>query len=270
MDVDRLRQDAAAVLADGRARMVIGFRDRAGDRVPAFITDAEQAGELVYDEACRQNLAAYLKKADLKRFRPVAIVARPAVMRSLVLLAAEAQVAEEDVLVLGVSDDQEYHGILDLAATAALLAEKYAEIPHDPDVVKRIEELSAMTPEERSGFWAEQFAKCTRCYACRAACPMCYCTQCIVEKNVPQWISTAAAGHGNYAWNIIRAFHLAGRCTECGACEAACPQGIPLMLLNVGLARDVEEEFGVKVGYDAEAEPVIGSWSPDDGEDFIR
>ena len=44
-------------------------------------------------------------------------------------------------------------------------------------------------------------------------------------------------------------------CTECGACEAACPQGIPLMLLNVALARDAEDAFGVKTGYDPEAEP---------------
>jgi len=269
MDLDRLRQDAAAVLKDGRAKMVIGFRDRAGDRVPAFITDAEQAAELVYDETCLVNPAAYLKKIELKRFRPVAVVAQPAVMRSLVLLAAEAQIAADDVLILAVGD-QEYHGLMDLAGAAALLNEQYAEIPHDPEAMKRLEEIAGLTPEERARFWTEQFAKCTRCYACRAACPMCYCTRCIVEKNVPQWISTAAARHGNYAWNIIRAFHLAGRCTECGACEAACPQGIPLMLLNASLARDVEDEFGVKAGYDAEAEPVIGSWNADDNEDFIR
>jgi ferredoxin len=269
MDLDRLRQDAAALLADGRARMVIGFRDRDGRPVPAFITDAEQAGQLVYDETCLVNPAAYLKRIELKRFRPVAVVARPHVMRSLILLAAETQIAADDVLVLAVGDDT-YHGVLDLAGAAALLNETYADMPHDPEVMKRLDELSAMTPEERAAFWTEQFAKCTRCYACRAACPMCYCTQCIAEKNVPQWISTAAARHGNYAWNIIRAFHLAGRCTECGACEAACPQGIPLMLLNVSLARDVENAFGVKVGYDAEAEPVIGSWNADDGEGFIR
>jgi len=269
VDLDRLRRDAAAVLRDGRAKMVIGFRDRAGDRVPAFITDADAASELVFDETCLANLAAYLRKVELRRFRPVAIVARPHVCRSLLLLAAEAQIQAADVLVLAVGD-QEYHGVLDLAGAAALLNEKYAEMPHDPEVLKRIEEISALSPEERAAFWAEQFAKCTRCYACRAACPMCYCTRCIVEKNVPQWISTAAARHGNYAWNIIRAFHLAGRCTECGACEAACPQGIPLMLLNVSLARGVEEEFGVKAGYDAEAEPLVGSWSADDSEDFIR
>jgi ferredoxin len=128
----------------------------------------------------------------------------------------------------------------------------------------------AMTPEERAAFWSAEFAKCTRCYACRAACPGCYCTRCIVEKNVPQWISTAAAEHGNFAWNIIRAFHLAGRCTECGACEAACPQGIRLMLLNAVLARGVEAAFGERPGYDPAAKPLVGSWKPEDTEEFIR
>ena len=269
MEIERLRTDAAALLADGRAKMVIGFRTRGQARVPAFVTDPEQTADLVYDAACRLNLAAYLRKTELLRFRPVAVVARPAVMRSLTILAAEAQLAAADVLVLAVDDDA-YHGVLDLPGTVALLKEKYADLPHDAEVLKQIEAIAAMTPDERAAFWTEQFAKCTRCYACRAACPMCYCQRCIVEKNVPQWISTAARGHGNYAWNVIRAFHLAGRCTECGACEAACPQGIPLMLLNIALACNVDDAFGTAAGYDLEAKPVIGSWSPDDNEDFIR
>lgn len=268
--LERLRADAADLLRDGRAKLVLGYHQRAGRCIPVAVTDPERAATLACDPACKQNLAAYLRKPEVRRLRPVALVARPAVMRSLVLLAAESQVGPDDVLVLAVADDGAYHGVLDLAGVAALLKEKYADLAHDAATIKRIDELAAMTPEERGTFWAAEFAKCTRCYACRAACPGCYCERCIVEKNLPQWISTAARSHGNYAWNIIRAFHLSGRCTECGACEAACPQGIPLMLLNVGLASDVEREFGAKPGYDLEAEPVIGSWSPDDKEAFIR
>ena len=33
-------------------------------------------------------------------------------------------------------------------------------------------------------------------------------------------------------FHIIRAFHVAGRCTDCGECTRVCPQGIPLHLLN--------------------------------------
>ncbi|MBE3071200.1 MAG: 4Fe-4S dicluster domain-containing protein [Planctomycetes bacterium] len=269
MELDRLRADAAALLGDGRAKMVIGFRARGERRVPAFVTDPAGAADLVVDDACTLNPAAYLRKSEVRRLRPVAIVARPAVMRSLVLLAAESQVTDADVVVLAVGPDT-YHGILDLAGAAALVREKYADLPREAALLERIEALAAMTADERAAFWTAEFAKCTRCYACRAACPGCYCTRCIVERNTPQWISTAAARHGNYAWNVIRAFHQAGRCTECGACEAACPQGIPLMLLGASIALGVEREFEAKAGCDLEAKPVIGSWAEDDGEEFIR
>jgi ferredoxin len=269
MEIARLRQDAAALLADGRAKMVIGFRARGERRVPAFITDPKQAADLVLDDACIANLASYLRKTELKRFRPIALVARPAVLRSLVLLAAESQVAEGEVLALAIGPDA-YHGVVDLAGAAALLKEKYAGLAPEAEVVRALEELAAMSPDERAAYWSEQFSKCTRCYACRAACPACYCERCIVEKNTPQWISTAAARHGQYAWNVIRAFHQAGRCTACGACQEACPQGIPLMILNAHVAAAVEREFGARAGYDLEAKPVIGSWDAQDNEEFIR
>jgi len=267
--IDAIRADAAKVLQEGRAKLVIGYRARGGHRGPVFLSDPAGAAALVYDDACKQNLAVYLRKPEVRARMPVAVVAPPAVMRSLVLLAAEAQLKGPEVVVLAVGDGV-YHGVLDLAGVEALLKEKYAGLAPSPDLLRRIEELAAMTPEQRAAFWTAEFAKCTRCYACRAACPGCYCSRCIVEKNMPQWISTAAAEHGNYAWNVIRAFHLAGRCTLCGACEAACPQGIPLMLLNGMLAEDVARQFGAKPGYDREAKPVIGSWNPDDDQGFIR
>ncbi len=264
-----LRDDAAKVLADGRAKMVIGYQARGDHRAPAFITDPAQASALVFDDACRLNLAAYLRKPEVRAAMPVAVVASPAVLRSLILLQSESQLSDGAVLVLAVGPGI-YHGPMDLAGAAALLKEKYADLAPSADLLAEIKRLGALGPEDRAAFWADQFAKCTRCYACRAACPMCYCSRCIVEKNVPQWISTAAAGHGNYAWNIVRAFHLAGRCTMCGACEAACPQGIPLMLLNALLDEVAAEEVGARPGYDPAAKPVIGSFDKDDDNDFIK
>jgi len=282
MDLNQaLRTDAAALLRDGRARLVIGYRaagpasPRPGratpgqGRAPVFISDPARVDALVYDASCRQNLASYLRKPEVRSRAPVAVVAPPPVMRSLVLLAAESQVTDALVVVLAVGEGV-YHGVLDIAGTAALLREKYASLAPPAEVVREIERIAAMTAEERAAFWTAEFARCTRCYACRAACPLCYCTRCIVEKNVPQWISTAAAGHGNYAWNVIRAFHLAGRCTLCGACEAACPQGIPIMLLNGLAAEEAARAFDARPGYDPAEKPVIGSFKPDDNDDFIR
>lgn len=267
--VDSIRAAAAAVLRDGRAKMVLGFRLRNHRRIPALLTDPKDAEQLVWDGQCVNNLANYLRKADIRGYFPVAVVARPAVMRSLIVLLAESQLPPDAVLVLAVGND-EYHGILDLNATAALLREKYAAVAPSAEVQARLKDLAAMTPRQRAAFWMERFEKCTRCYACRAACPNCYCTLCAARKNNPQWISTISGGHGSFAWNLLRAYHQAGRCTLCGACEAACPQDVPLMLLNAWVEQQVQEEFEYKAGFDPAQKPFIGSWEPDDDDSFMR
>ena len=45
-------------------------------------------------------------------------------------------------------------------------------------------------------------------------------------------------------FHIIRAFHVAGRCTDCGECTRVCPQGIPLHLLNRKFIKDINELYG--------------------------
>lgn len=267
--LDALRADAATLLQSGRVKVVLGYRARGGRRIPVLLADAAGAAELVYDAECKQNLAAYLRKPEVRRLFPAGVVAAPAVMRSLVLLAAESQIPADAVAVLAVGLS-EYHGVLDLPGVAQLLREKYSNLLPGEEILAQAKELAAMSDEQRAAFWTEQFSKCTRCYACRAACPACYCQCCLSEKNLPQWISTTALPHGAFAWNIIRAFHQAGRCTLCGACEAACPQGLPLMLLNVHVAQCSEQEFSHKPGYDLDEKPLIGSWDPDDKDGFVR
>jgi len=271
--VDALRADAAALLQSGRVKVVLGYRARGGRRIPVLLTDAAGAADLVYDAECKQNLAAYLRKPEVRKLLPAGVVAAPAVMRSLVLLAAESQIPADAVTVLAVGDGaavNEYHGVLDLPGVTQLLREKYSNLLPSEELLAKVKELAAMSDEARAEFWTEQFSKCTRCYACRAACPGCYCQCCLAEKNVPQWISTTSLAHGSFAWNVVRAFHQAGRCTLCGACEAACPQGLPLMLLNVHVSQCSEREFSHKPGYDLTEKPLIGSWNPDDDDKFVR
>ncbi len=39
-----------------------------------------------------------------------------------------------------------------------------------------LDKLEKMTQAERWKFWIDELAPCFKCYACRAACPMCYCS----------------------------------------------------------------------------------------------
>jgi len=133
-----------------------------------------------------------------------------------------------------------------------------------------IAKLEAMSPQERFSFWESEFEKCIRCYACRQACPLCYCERCIADKSMPRWVETSATKRGNFAWNIVRAFHLSGRCIGCNECERVCPAGIPLSLLNRKMAIVAKSEFGYESGMSVEAQTLIGTYDVKDKEEFIK
>lgn len=132
-----------------------------------------------------------------------------------------------------------------------------------------IKELETKNREERWSFWEDRFSSCVRCYACRNVCPMCYCEDCILDRLNPQWVFRSNNISENTAFHLARAFHLAGRCVECGECERVCPAGIPLTKLNRKLSREVQEKYNYIPGLDPESEPLQASYRPDDQEDFI-
>jgi ferredoxin len=134
---------------------------------------------------------------------------------------------------------------------------------------ERVEDLENKPLEERWEYWEHHFSKCIRCYACREACPLCYCNECMVDLLDPQWVRRSVNLSENTAWNVMRAFHLAGRCISCGECERACPVNIPLMELNKFIEKEVREMFEHTSGIDEEAKPLLGMFKPDDPEDFI-
>ena len=126
---------------------------------------------------------------------------------------------------------------------------------HRFDMVAKLE---AMTPDERFAFWRSQLSKCIRCTACRNVCPACSCEKCVFdnpESGIAQ--KAAADSFEENMFHIIRAFHVAGRCTDCGECSRVCPQNIPLHLLNRKFIKDIDALYG---DYQAGAE--VGSRAP--------
>ncbi|KYK23497.1 coenzyme F420 hydrogenase [Thermoplasmatales archaeon SM1-50] len=134
---------------------------------------------------------------------------------------------------------------------------------------KEIKTLEKKALKEKWEFWSKAFDRCIRCYACRNVCPLCYCKECIVDQLSPQWIYRSVNRSENTVWNLIRAYHLAGRCSGCGECERACPMNIPLTMLNKKIEKDIKELFQYVAGVNLEEKPLLAMFKPNDTEDTI-
>ncbi len=109
----------------------------------------------------------------------------------------------------------------------------------------QVAKLEAMSSEERFAFWRKELSKCIRCNACRNVCPACSCEKCVFDNDASGVAQKAAAdSFEENMFHIIRAFHVAGRCTDCGECSRVCPQNIPLHLLNRKFIKDINELYG--------------------------
>ena len=121
-----------------------------------------------------------------------------------------------------------------------------------------VERLEAMTPDERFAFWQNELSRCIRCNACRDACPACTCEKCVFD-NPKSGVENKSPANSfeEKMFHIIRAYHVAGRCTDCGECSRVCPQNIPLHLLNRKFIKDMNDFYGE---YQAGAE--VGTRAP--------
>jgi len=135
---------------------------------------------------------------------------------------------------------------------------------------EKIEQLKEMTPEQRWDFWKSEFSRCIRCYACRNVCPACFCERCFVEETEPQWLMPLPRWQDNLMFQVIRNIHVAGRCTDCGECERACPVNIPLRSLTKEMYDIVGELFHFKTGMDIDTLPLMTHYEQEEAEDFIR
>lgn len=126
------------------------------------------------------------------------------------------------------------------------------------DRFEEVRMLEGMTAEQRYGFWQNELSRCIRCNACRDVCPACTCEKCVFD-NPKSGVENKAASDSfeEKLFHIIRAFHVAGRCTDCGECSRVCPQHIPLHLLNRKFISDINEFYG-----EYQAGETVGSRSP--------
>ncbi len=138
------------------------------------------------------------------------------------------------------------------------------------EAYKDVEKIEEMTSENKWGFFSRMIEGCIRCYACRNACPLCYCPTCFVDESRPQWVGKSSDPTDTMTFHILRAYHCAGRCTDCGACERACPVGISMRQFTKKLNKDAEALFSWEAGLSPDQRPPLDVYRPDDYDEFIR
>jgi ferredoxin len=141
----------------------------------------------------------------------------------------------------------------------------------DRERFAEVEKIEAMSPVEKFEFFKAELSKCIRCNACRNVCPACSCRKCVFDST--KFDSAQKANVDSFEekmFHIIRAFHVAGRCTDCGECSRVCPQGIPLHLFNRKFIKDINELYGdYTAGEEAGSRAPLVNFEMNDAEPSI-
>ncbi|MBA4379933.1 MAG: hypothetical protein C0393_04490, partial [Anaerolinea sp.] len=274
---ESIRAKAKELLTSGAVGYVIGYEVGPRGRTrPSFANTPEEADRLVWNPDCTYNLTTYLGKKrrpkvkGIEQPKPVAVVVKPCDSRAINVLLTENQFTREQVHIIGVTCEGTRHdrGALQVRCQTCnervpvvydtLIGEPPAPLPDRPSpVVAKITELENATPAERMDFWLSQFERCIRCYACRQACPMCNCPVCLYERDDSLWIGMGVNMDEKRTFHLGRAYHLAGRCVGCNECERACPMNIPISLLNMKMAQEIETAFGHQAGMTPAPSPIV-------------
>jgi formate dehydrogenase subunit beta len=284
--IDKAKEIAKNLLEKQEVTMVLGweqgtFEDKT---TPLFMKKPSDVDRLVINEFCVSSLAPYLLYYKNHNGK-IALFVKGCDARGVVRLIQDKQINRDDVYLIGIPCT----GLKELNEVNELVdAPKCIGCTHPTPVVydelvgdeiqannpearfKILEEDTSKSAEEIWNSWAKEFDKCIRCYACQRICPACNCRECIFVDQGQTWIERRVDVTENATFGIIRAYHIAGRCVECGECERACPAGLPIMKLNKRIVKDIEDLFGeYEAGVSLDQKSPLGDFKYDDPEEFM-
>ena len=307
---DKLIARAKELLAQGKVQKVVGWKKGLfdDDITPGIFSSAEELDkDFVFNKNCKANLSKYLVKitkdieikkstvrtnnAMAKQRDPnaqdapipsevVLVFLKPSDTYSFTQLLKENRITRDDVYAIGVPCQDTLDGGQICGSCAGkkhvscdelIGVDESAEVTANTARMEEVAKIESMSATERYDFWQSQFSRCIRCNACRNVCPACTCEKCVFDNNnLYTSQKVAQTSFEEDLFHIIRAWHVAGRCTDCGECSRVCPQNIPLYLLNRKFIKDINEIYGdYQAGADMETKPAMLRFNEDDPETTI-
>jgi ferredoxin len=244
---------AKMAFEDLKADYLLLIREEHGDLAPAFVSKGEDVGDVCFD-------APYQLVTILSRIYPhvpkgkIAIVARRCDDLAINELIKRGFIDEKRIIRIGLACDgntADKCRCPDPKPGKVNIGEPVKGIPEDPLVAK----LMRMSLEDRLTYWVRMFRKCNKCFGCTINCPVCFCeNQCVLgertlvaEKSIPPGL----------AFHLVRSFHMADKCIECGECERACPGDIPLLALRRMVHADMKELYEFAPGDTKAVSPLL-------------
>ena len=280
------------------------------DITPAVFSSAEELDkDFVFNKFCKANLSKYLvgitREIEIKKSttrmnntmakqrdpnaedKPipsevVLVFLKPSDTYSFTQLLKENRITRNDVYAIGIpcQDTLDGGNLCDsckgkkhVSCDELLGIDEEAEksLEQNTERMEEVAKLEAMTSQERYDFWRNEFSRCIRCNACRNVCPACTCEKCVFDNNALYTSQKVAqTSFEESLFHIVRAWHVAGRCTDCGECSRVCPEHIPLYLLNRKFIKDINEIYGnYQAGSDMESKPAMLQFKENDPETTI-
>jgi len=276
----RLKEEAKRLLENGEVEVVLAYGRGYDGRHPMpyaakTVTDTER---IVFNEYCTHNMARYLM--DYPPGTRIAIAVKGCDSRAVVVLLQEEKIERGDLVILGIPaagmKDPKTDQPIDASTTCDTPNPVLYDILLGGEVTASetssyevLSELEGMDGKDRWAFWSGELSRCIRCYACRKACPMCYCDPCFVDQAEPHWADKSPSLESNLMFHLTRFYHLAGRCVDCGECSRACPMEIPLYLFHKKVAKECEEMFDQAAGMSVDDKPVMVDFRVEDADEIL-
>jgi len=251
---EELKTRVRELIESGQAEGFLGLVQAEGHPIPRLITrdNLADADLLVIGEHRYPLVGILTRIAREHPEKKLGVMIRGCEERALVEIYKSDQLKPDRVVQIGINCPET------LARTCrcplpytsfAGIGEKISGVEDRSDIA----EIEALAESDRFAFWRHAFSKCIRCYGCRNICPMCFCKSCTLEDQ--NLMGAGEVPPSNPGWHLLRAFHMAGRCIDCGLCEETCPMDIPLRRLYRRVREIGREVFGFLPGADPEAVP---------------